>query len=116
VSAPRDLFERLGKLEQILAASRTSSTAAANADPAEVLLAGVMTERIRKTTAELDHNAAVDAAEALAMRLLLSDYSAAVAQLRGVARLSERRLTEVAEGVRHGKREVERATPRARRE
>lgn len=87
-----------------------------SADPAEVLLAGVMTERVRKTTAELDHNAPVDAAEALAMRLLLSDYSAAVAQLRGVARLSERRLTDVAEGVRLSKREVERATPRSRRE
>jgi len=116
VSTPRDLFARLAKLEEILAASRGSSTAAASADPAEVLLAGVMTDRIRKTTAELDHTAPVDAAEVLAMRLLLADYSAAVTQLRGVARLSERRLTEAAEGIRISKRDAERATPRVRNE
>jgi hypothetical protein len=110
VSAPRDFSERLLRLEQILAASGGSRGAAPNGDAAELLLASVMTERIRKTTAELDRDAPMDAAEALAMRLLLADYGAAVGQLRGVARIAERRLTDVADVMRNCKRDVERAS------
>jgi hypothetical protein len=68
-----------------------------------------MTDRIRKTTDELQRDAPIDTAEALAMRLALSDYSAAVGQLRGVARVVERRLTDVAAAIRIGNREAERA-------
>lgn len=110
MSAPLVLSERLLRLEQILAASGGSHGAAPNGDAAEALLASVMTERIRKTTAELERDAPIDAAVSLAMRLLLADSGAAVRQLRGVARIVERRLTDVADVMRNCKRDVERAS------
>jgi hypothetical protein len=108
VSANDHIDERLLRLEQILASSRSSAPAASGDDVADVMLASVMTDRIRGTSAELQRGTTVDAAAAVAMRLLLSDYSTAVAHLRTVARATDRRLDSVAETIRSGARVVER--------
>jgi len=61
--------------------------------PAE-RLAGVTEELRRRTGAE------VDEIDALAMRLLLNDYTAAVARLRAVIRATEQRLSAAAPEIK----------------
>jgi hypothetical protein len=108
VSANDHIDERLLGLGQILASSRTSTPAAGgDVDVGDVMLASVMTDRIRGTSAELQRGTTIDAATAVAMRLLLSDYSTAVAHLRTVARATDHRLNSVAETIRKGVRAVE---------
>lgn len=116
MSANEHLEERLRRLEQILASSPTGSRApSADLDVPEVLLASVMTDRIQQTIAELDRGATVDAADAVAMRLLLTDYAAAVAGLRTVARTTEQRLDDLADAIRGGNRVVDHAQSRERK-
>lgn len=110
------LEERLRRIEQILATSPIPSRApSADLDVPDVLLASVMTDRIQQTIAELDRGTMVDAADAVAMRLLLTDYAAAVAGLRTVARTTEQRLDDLADALRGGNRVVDHAQSRERK-
>jgi hypothetical protein len=87
----------LQRLEQILAESNATLTATRDgtADPADVHLASVPLERIRRTTSELQLGSGIDIddVDAVTMRLLLNDYTTAVAHLRAVARLTEQHIT-----------------------
>jgi hypothetical protein len=109
VSANPHLENRLLRLEQIIASSRAASSLPRDGiDVADVMLSSVMTDRIRRTAAELERGTAIDAADAVAMRLLLADCDAAVAHLRTVARATEQRLDDLADTIRSGIRLVDR--------
>jgi hypothetical protein len=99
---------RLGRLEEILATPHNvnDSRRGDDIDPVEVSLRSVLTERIRKATAELERSRAaeIDAIEACTMRLLLSDYQSAVQHLRAVVRTAEGRLTGAAAVIKRGGR------------
>jgi len=99
---------RLGRLEEILATPHnvSDSRGGDDVDPVDVALQSVLTERIRKTTAELEsaRAAEIDAIEACTMRLLLSDYKAAIQQLRAAVRMAGGRLTGAAAVIKRGGR------------
>jgi hypothetical protein len=89
VSIPSDPFERLIDIERLLAQTKSSMVSnRTGADPVALHLAEVPSARIRELTSMLQQRAVegIDEIDALAMRLLLNDYSAAVAHLRAVAR------------------------------
>jgi paraquat-inducible protein B len=97
MSAAPDSSWRLQRLAQILAESKPlPSTSARETDPADVHLGSVSLERISRLTAELSQKTAsdIDDIDRLAMRLLLNDYTAAVAHLRAAMRLAEQRMAD----------------------
>jgi hypothetical protein len=97
MNAAPDSAWRLQQLAQILAESKAlASTSARDTDPADVHIGSVALERIRRLTAQLTQQAAtdIDDIDRLAMRLLLNDYTAAVAHLRAAMRLTEQRMAE----------------------
>jgi len=97
MSAAPDSSWRLQRLAQILAESKPlPSTSARETDPADVHIASVSLERIGRLTAELLATTAtdIDDIDRLAMRLLLNDYTAAVAHLRAAMRLAEQRMAD----------------------
>jgi hypothetical protein len=93
-----DSSQRLIRLEQILAESKPAAAAASDGDPVKVHLGSVPAERIRQVTAELTCRNGVDNDEIdiVAMRVLLNDYSAAVAHFRAVARKAEEQIAAAA--------------------
>jgi len=96
-----DARRRLLDLERILAQSRSTGAKAGDADPVTLHLADVPVERIRRFTAELqsaDGNR--DEITAVTMRLLLNDYSTAVAHLRAVARIAIDKIESAVEPIR----------------
>jgi hypothetical protein len=100
---------RLQRLQQILADSQSASRASEERrDPAELHLANVPLERIREVTRELEKRAGEvpDAMDVLTMRVLLNDYTSAVAQLRAVARLVEPRVDAAASPIQEARRFV----------
>jgi hypothetical protein len=112
VSRPEDASRRLLELKRILAASpRAAGASGGSADAAALILHSVPTGRIRETTSLLNgpREADVDAADALAMRLLLADYVGAVERLRAVTKLADERLTRARTVIRRGVNRVERA-------
>ncbi len=123
MSAAPDSSWRLQRLAQILAESKPlPSTSARETDPADVHIASVSFERISRLTAELLETTATgtDDIDRLAMRLLLNDYTAAVAHLRAAMRLAEQRMSDatlpIEEAGLHVKSREKRATraPRGR--
>jgi hypothetical protein len=70
------------------------STSERDRDPVEAHLESLPLERIRGLASELTGRTAttIDEIEGLTMRLLLDEYSIAVAQLRAVTRLTEQRI------------------------
>jgi hypothetical protein len=96
-----DPGKRLLDLETILAQSRSTAAKPADADPVTLHLADVPIDRIRRFTAELqasDGNR--DEVTAITMRLLLNDYSTAVAHLRAVARIAIDKIDSAVEPIR----------------
>lgn len=110
MSASPDATQRLIELERIL--SRASSPAARDddADPAALHLAGVPTERIRRLTAELRARPEGERDEigAIAVRLLLNDYTTAVGHLRAVARLAVSRIDQSAVTIKECQKAIRR--------
>jgi hypothetical protein len=98
MSAAADSSRRLQRLAQILAESQAApgSTPAPDSGPTDVHLDSVSLERISRLTSELAQRAAIDTddIDRLTMRLLLNEYTAAVAHLRAAARLTEQRMLE----------------------
>jgi len=96
--SPGDASERLREIEKILSHRRAVTRADSNADAVAVHLADVPSVRIKELTAALRRRCGetVDEIDAVAMRLLLADYSVAVMHLRAVARDSASRIDGVA--------------------
>jgi hypothetical protein len=116
MSTADDSPRRLQRLAQILAESNTAgSTSVRDTDPADVHLGSVPLERIRRLTAVLTDGAGtdVDDIDALAMRLLLNDYTTAVAHLRAVARLTEQRMADATVPIEAADLHVRQRTKRA---
>ena len=89
MSAAHDSSDRLVRLTQILngtSAPHVTSTS----DAAEMHLRSVRLERIRELAAELDRRGGQtsEPVEGIAIRLLLDEYTAAVAHLRAVVRIA----------------------------
>ena len=75
--------------------------ASGDADPVTLHIADVPVERIRRFTAELQGgNGDRDEIAAVTTRLLLNDYTTAVAHLRAVARISVARIESALEPIR----------------
>jgi hypothetical protein len=93
-----DASQRLLRLEHILSQSKPAAAAASDGDPVKVHLSSVATDRIRQVTAELTCRNGVDNDEIdmVAMRVLLNDYSAAVAHFRAVARAADEQIAAAA--------------------
>ena len=101
MSPADDAAKRLLDLERILAQSRGSEPASGDADPVTLHIADVPVERIRRFTAELQSaNGDGDEIAAVTTRLLLNDYTTAVAHLRAVARISVVRIESALEPIR----------------
>jgi hypothetical protein len=116
-TAPDDA-DRLLELERILASSSSApAPASLGSDITEMMLGSVLTERIRKTTSLLSQprTGDVDAADLVAMRLLLADYTAAVSHLRAATSATEARLARVAAGLKNDVRRVTHAVDEAAR-
>ena len=105
MSDSADIDARLRALERIIA-SASPSLRRADADPADMWLASLPIERVAKITDELQERTGrdVDAVDAVAMRLLLKDYTIAVAQLRAIVHATEQRLSLAAPVLREGPR------------
>ena len=105
---PRDVTTRLAHLEDILAhtTSGTGLASHTNTDPAQVHLNSVPVERIRRLSAELEAGSAsdLDAVDAVIMRLLLSEYTSAVAHLRAVAQMAASRVDHAGGPLREARR------------
>jgi hypothetical protein len=113
VSASDDFSARLLELDRILSRERATSFSG-EGDPVSLHLGAVPTERIRALTSVLEPTVDRDNDEidAIAMRLLLNDYSSAVGHLRAVARSAATRIDDAAVPVREAqlfmKRELRR--------
>ena len=107
----RDTSERLAHLEQILSRTDGAQTVIGDtANPAEVHLGSIPAERIRLLTSELHGTGSgeCEPADALLMKLLLNEYTAALGHLRAVARMS----AAIVDGAAAPMREMERAVHR----
>ena len=117
MSAADDLAERLLELDRILSHERAASFSG-EGDPVSMHLDAVPSERIRELTSLLQRRAATgnDEIDAVAMRLLLNDYTAAVGHLRAVARLAATRIDDAAAPVREAQLFMKRDLRREERE
>ena len=106
LNVAESVSERLRKLEEILATPRAADSSHATADAADSMLSFVMTDRIRRITAELarSHHGEIDAAELVAMRLLLIEYGTALRHLRAAAKITEQRLSTAATAIKECER------------
>jgi hypothetical protein len=98
MSSQRDARDRLLALGRILSGEPGSPSP--GADIVSLHLSAVAADRIRELSAALETAHAGDEVDALAMRLLLNDYAAAVGHLRAVARAAAHRIDEAALPVR----------------
>ena len=100
---------RLRQIEEILAQVRPASHVdGRETNLAALNLSRVPVERIRQMTGVLEQrlNHEIDAVDAVALRMLVNDFAAAVAQLRAVTRLTGEQLTEIAGVVQEAQRLV----------
>jgi hypothetical protein len=106
---------RLGHLEHILTSTFGAPAATPEANAADVHLASVPVERIRRLTTELSSNDGrpTDTIDVLIMRLLLNEYASAVSHLRAVARLAAATVDHATGPMREARRAVHRHTKTA---
>jgi hypothetical protein len=99
----RDDSARLRRLEEILAGPLAGDERGERAGRS---VEATTLDRVRRLTAELQARggAPVDEIDALASRLLLADYAAAVSRLRSVAREAGRSIDAASESVREVRR------------
>jgi hypothetical protein len=100
--------QRLQRLARILAESGLSIATSEVTDPVDAHIESLPLERIRRLTSELTPRAAaaIDEIDGLTMRLLLNEYSVAVAHLREVTRLAEERIAAAAVPIQETRRHV----------
>jgi hypothetical protein len=103
---------RLQQLEQILAHGESAVSSSKEADAAAVHLDSVPLDRIRHLTDELvgDLREEPDTIDAVAMRLLLNEYVAAVGHLRAVTRTAAARVDGAAAPMKAARRILHRLT------
>lgn len=114
-----DLNARVMRLAEMLERFPTldpdPDPSAAQADPVVARLGNIPDERLRRLAAMLRERIDepdIDAADALMLRLLLDEYSAAVRQLRAATKVIEKRLNAARFVVADGRRAA--ASERAR--
>jgi hypothetical protein len=105
----------LSELQRILASSPSTTTE--SPDAVTTILSGVPIDRIRQITSLLgkQRGTEMDAADLIAMRVLLADYVDAVGRLRAVTKLTEEDLARVGASIKKGdgrlvERELQNAT------
>jgi hypothetical protein len=112
MSAAADSSQRLQRLAHILAESQAApgSASAPDRGPTDIHLDSVSRERISRLTSELAQRATIDTddTDRLTVRLLLNEYTAAVAHLRAAARLTEQRMLEAAGAIQETRRHLRR--------
>jgi hypothetical protein len=108
--------QRLQRLERILALAPTaiSPSVESDSDGVQMSLRTLPLERIRQLTSEVSarSQAEIDAVDAVAIRVLLNDYRAAVSSLRAVARTAARRVAAASEPINRTRRFLLRARDR----
>jgi hypothetical protein len=97
-------------LEARFASHARGPAAADGSDAVEWRMRNVPIDRIAHVTMELQQrgDAAVDAVDALAMRLLLNDYTVATTHLRSVARIAAQGLASASSHLEDVRAVVER--------
>jgi hypothetical protein len=110
LTTENDTSLRLKRLEAVLAQAGSRSLLSSESDAADVHLDSVLVDRIRQLTAELRERdgAPIDDIDALAMRLLLNEYRAAVGHLRAVARIAAERIDAAPRALKDARRAVHR--------
>jgi hypothetical protein len=113
-----DLNARVMRLAEMLERFRAPDPqpGAASANPVAARLDSIADERMRRLAAMLKERLsepAVDAADALLLRLLLDEYSAGVRQLRAAARAVEERLNAARSVIAESRRAAAAARARA---
>lgn len=104
---------RLRQLEEILAQARPASHVDGQETNLVALnLSRVPMERIRQMTGLLEQrlNDEIDAVDAVALRVLVNDFTAAVGQLRAVTRLTGEQLAGIAGAIKEAQRLVQRTS------
>lgn len=102
---------RLKRLEQILAHARNGASLSGDFEAAAVHLDSVPLDRIRKLTDELSRETPeLDTIEAVTIRLLLNEYTAAVGHLRAVARMAAARVDGATKPMKDARRALHRLT------
>ena len=107
LSIPSSAQDRLREIERIIAQTPSVVTSNQGAeDPVAVHLADVPAARIRELTRILNQRPLEgnDDIDAVAMRLLLNDYMAAIAHLRAVARAAASLVDGAAAPVKQSQR------------
>jgi hypothetical protein len=100
--------QRLERLAQIIAESSLPVATSEVTNPVDAHIESVPLERIRRLTSELTPGtaSAIDEIDGLTMRLLLNEYSVAVAHLREATRLSVHRIAAAAVPIQETRRRV----------
>jgi hypothetical protein len=108
MTAAPDPSQRLIAVERMLAQVKNSSLPDSD-DLVPLLLAAVPIERLSPLTSALKqtHDAPLDEIDAITARLLLNDYSLAVAHLRAVTRVVAKRVDAAAGPVNESRKRVD---------
>lgn len=116
VTNDHDLSERLRRLEAYIAARppHRDPPSTNSSDLADWHMRSVMLDRIARLTMELQQrgNAAIDAVDALEMRLLLEDYTTSTRHLRAVTRIAKEGIGTAASHLRAVRTNIERELSR----
>lgn len=109
-----DAPERLRTLERILTSPTTGDSRDRHADPTALHVRAVPSERIRRVTAalQLAPTGPLDDVDRVSMRVLLNDYTAAVAHLRAAAQAAANIVDTTAQIVGRAERVLEKEARR----
>ena len=115
VTNDHDLSQRLQRLEaRVASRPHSDATSANSSDDVDWRMRSVPLDRIAHLTMELQQRsgADVDAVDALAIRLLLNDYTTSTTHLRAVTRTAGQRMVTASSRLRHVRAVVERELQR----
>ena len=111
-----DLSRRLQRLQSYVAdkAPQADPTSTNSADVADWHMRSVMLDRIAHLTMELQQrsDAAIDAVDALEIRLLLNDYTASTTHLRAVTRIAKQGISTASSQLSGARTIIERELQR----
>ena len=107
-----DLSRRLQRLQAYVAAKppQADPTSTNSSDLADWHMRSVMLDRIAHLTMELQRrgDAAIDAVDALEMRLLLNDYTVSTTHLRAVTRIAKEGIATASSQLKGVRKTIER--------
>ena len=111
-----DLSRRLQRLQSYVADKppQADPTSTNSADVADWHMRSVMLDRIAHLTMELQQrsDAAIDAVDALEIRLLLNDYTASTTHLRAVTRIAKQGISTASSQLSGARTIIERELQR----